>query len=189
LRATPKSSQPAVVAGGDAEFGVGNSSLLIDFNRGLPVVAVAAIFQHSPFVILARVDPNIRSVKDLEGRTLMGESHSAELTAYLKKAGVNLERVRQVIHSGSVTSLVATGAPERVDATTAYISTEPIEASQLGIPYQIFNPRDLKIDFYGDTLFTSQRFARRTRKQSSPCAMRWLKAGATPIATKPISST
>jgi diguanylate cyclase (GGDEF)-like protein len=159
IEGNPEVEPAAVVAGGDAEFGVGNSSLLIDFNRGLPVVAVAAIFQHSPFVILARVDPNIRSVKDLEGRTLMGESHSAELTAYLKKAGVNLERVRQVMHSGSVTSLVAAGA-DRVDATTAYISTEPIEASQLGIPYQIFNPRDLKIDFYGDTLFTSQRFAR-----------------------------
>jgi diguanylate cyclase (GGDEF)-like protein len=159
IEGNPEVDLASVVVNGGAEFGVGNSSLLIDFNRGLPVVAVAAIFQHSPFVILARVDPNIRTVKDLEGRTLMGESHSAELTAYLKKAGVNLERVRQVIHSGSVKSLAASGA-ERVDATTAYISTEPIEASQYGIPYQIFNPRDLNIDFYGDTLFTSQRFAR-----------------------------
>ncbi|WP_298398724.1 GGDEF domain-containing protein [uncultured Azonexus sp.] len=155
----PEVDLARTVVDGGAEFGVGNSSLLIDFNQGLPVVAVAAIFQHSPFVILARVDPKIRTVKDLEGRTLMGESHSAELTAYLKKAGVDLAKVRQVIHSGSVKSLAANG-PERVDATTAYISTEPVEASQYGIPYQIFNPRELNIDLYGDTLFTSQRFAR-----------------------------
>lgn len=159
IEGNPEVDLARVVVDGGAEFGVGNSSLLIDFNRGLPVVAVAAIFQHSPFVILARTDPQIRTVKDLEGRTLMGESHSAEVTAYLKKAGVDLGRVHQVIHSGSVKSLAASGA-ERVDATTAYISTEPIEASQYGIPYQIFNPRDLNIDFYGDTLFTSQRFAR-----------------------------
>lgn len=159
IEGNPSIDPAQVVSDGNAEFGVGNSSLLIDFNRGLPVVAVAAIFQHSPFIILARVDPHIRSVKDLEGRTLMGESHSAELTAYLKKAGVELGKVRQVVHSGSVKSLAA-DAPDRVDATTAYISTEPVEASQYGIPYQIFNPRDLGIDFYGDTLFTSQRFAR-----------------------------
>ncbi|MDX9767479.1 MAG: diguanylate cyclase [Ectothiorhodospiraceae bacterium] len=159
IEGSPEVDPGRVVTSGGAEFGVGNSSLLIDFNKGLPVVAVAAIFQHSPFVILARTDPHIRTVKDLEGRTLMGESHSAELTAYMKKAGVDLGRVRQVIHSDSVKSLAAPGA-ERVDATTAYISTEPIEASRYGIPYQIFNPRDLNIDFYGDTLFTNQRFAR-----------------------------
>ncbi|WP_374327205.1 ABC transporter substrate-binding protein [Azonexus sp.] len=154
----PDIDPAAVVTSGKAEFGVGNSSLLIDFNKGLPVMAVAAIFQHSPFVILARTDPEIRSIRDLEGRTLMGETHSAEVTAYLKKAGVDLDRVRQVMHSGSVSSLVAAGAA-RVDATTAYVSTEPVEASRQGIPYQIFNPRELGIDFYGDTLFTSQAFA------------------------------
>lgn len=159
IEGSPLIDPAEVVARGDAEFGVGNSSLLIDFNAGRPVMAVAAIFQHSPFVILTRLDPDIRSVRDLEGRTLMGETHSAELTAYLKKAGVDLDRVRLVPHTGTVRSLVESGAG-RVDATTAYISTEPFEASHHRIAYQIFNPRDLNIDFYGDTLFTSQRFAR-----------------------------
>lgn len=159
LEGGPDIDPADIVSRGDAEFGVGNSSLLIDFQRGRPVVAVAAIFQHSPFVILARTDPKLRSVLDLEGRTLMAEAHSAELTAYLKKAGVNLDRVRQVPHSATVSSLVAPD-PNGVDAMTAYVSTEPLEAQQLGVPYRIFNPRDLGIDFYGDTLFTSKAFAR-----------------------------
>ena len=149
----------AVVVAGDAEFGIGNSSLLIDFNSGRSVVAVAAILQHSPFVILARLDPTLRSVRDLEGRTLMGESHSDELTAYLMSAGVDLGRIRLKQHSGSVSSLSDSG-PERVDAMTAYISTEPFEATRQNIPYQIFNPRDLNINFYGDTLFTSRQLAK-----------------------------
>lgn len=159
LEGGPDIDPADVVARGDAEFGVGNSSLLIDFQRGKPVVAVAAIFQHSPFVILARPDPKLRSVLDLEGRTLMAEAHSAELTAYLKKAGVNLDRVRQVPHSATVRSLLAPG-PDGVDAMTAYVSTEPLEAQQLSVPYRLFSPRDVGIDFYGDTLFTSQAFAR-----------------------------
>lgn len=148
----------AVVVAGQAEFGIGSSSLLIDFNKGRPIVAVAAILQHSPFVVLARLGPDLRSVRDLEGKTLMGEAHSDELIAYLTMAGVDLARVRVTQHSGTALSLKATGA-DRVDAMTAYMSTEPFEATRHNIPYQIFNPRDLNINFYGDTLFTSRTLA------------------------------
>lgn len=148
----------AVVAAGQAEFGIGNSALLIDFNKGQPVMAVAAILQHSPFVILARLDPTLRSVRDLEGKTLMGEAHSDELIAYLKTAGVDLSRIQMHPHTGDVTSLLGSEW-DQVDAMTAYISTEPFEAARRNIPYQIFNPRDLNINFYGDTLFTSRQVA------------------------------
>lgn len=162
----PQIDPTTVVVSESAEFGVGNSSLLIDFNAGRPVVAVAAILQHSPFLILARLDPNIRSVRDLEGKTLMGEAHSMELLAYLKTAGLDLNRVQLLEHSGNVSSLNASGA-DRVDAMTAYMSTEPFEAARLNIPYQIFNPRDLNINFYGDTLFTSRQFAQTQPKTVS----------------------
>jgi diguanylate cyclase (GGDEF)-like protein len=159
----PRIDPADVVVSGNAEFGVGNSSLLIDFNAGRPVVAVAAILQHSPFVILARLDPAIRSVRDLEGKTLMGETHSMELLAYLKTAGIALDRVKLVEHTGTAMSLRSSGA-DRVDAMTAYMSTEPFEAARQNIPYQIFNPRDLNINFYGDTLFTSRQLAQQQPK-------------------------
>lgn len=159
----PQIDPATVVLSGNAEFGIGNSSLLIDFNAGRPVVAVAPIFQHSPFVILARLDPALRKVQDLEGKTMMGESQSTELMVYLKTAGVDLDRIRQVEHSGTALSLAASGA-DQVDAMTAYITTEPFEAARHNIPYQIFNPRDLGINFYGDSLFTSQQLAREQPK-------------------------
>ncbi|MFT5294662.1 MAG: ABC-type nitrate/sulfonate/bicarbonate transport system substrate-binding protein [Colwellia sp.] len=80
------------VTSGKAEFGIGNSSLLIDYNNGAEIVAVAALFQHSPSIILARRDESLHTVKDLEGRTLMGEIHTAELMTYLKMAGVDLKK-------------------------------------------------------------------------------------------------
>lgn len=146
------------VVNGKADFGIGNSSLLIDYFKGRPVLAVAAIFQHSPFVILAKRDPDIRSVQDLAGKTLMGETHAAELTAFLKLSGVELARINKVPHTGSLQNMLPS-ASNPVDATTAYISVEPFEATAIGLPYQLFNPRDNNIDFYGDTLFTSQAFA------------------------------
>jgi len=147
----------SVIAGG-ADFGIGNSSLLVDFNNGRPVIAVAAIFQHSPFVILARRDKTLHSLSDLEGRVLMGETHAAELMAYLTLAGVQIDKIKLVPHTGTVKSLMEHN-PSGVDATTAYVSAEPYLASRENIPYHIFNPRDLKINFYGDTLFTSQDFS------------------------------
>ncbi len=146
------------VIGGGADFGIGNSSLLVDFNNGRPVIAVAAIFQHSPFVILARRDKTLHSLSDLEGRVLMGETHAAELMAYLTLAGVDVDKIKLVPHTGTVKSLMEHN-PSGVDATTAYVSAEPYLASRENIPYHIFNPRDLKINFYGDTLFTSQDFS------------------------------
>jgi len=147
----------SVIAGG-ADFGIGNSSLLVDFNNGRPVIAVAAIFQHSPFVILARRDKTLHSLSDLEGRVLMGETHAAELMAYLTLAGVDVDKIELVPHTGTVKSLMEHN-PSGVDATTAYVSAEPYLASRENIPYHIFNPRDLKINFYGDTLFTSQDYS------------------------------
>jgi diguanylate cyclase (GGDEF)-like protein len=146
------------VTSGKAEFGIGNSSLLIDYNNGSKIVAVATLFQHSPSIILARRDETIHTVKDLEGRTIMGDIHTAELMTYLKMAGVDLNKIKLVPHTGTVESLRHPSA-NSIDATTAYLSSEPFLATQLNIPYHIFNPRDLNIDFYGDTLFTSSRFA------------------------------
>lgn len=146
------------VTRGDADFGIGNSSLLIDFNKGRPVKAIAAIFQHSPYVILARREPGLNTVQDLAGRTLMGETHAAELHAYLKLADVDISRINIVPHTGTVRSLLPDD-PSGIDATTAYTTAEPYFAAELNLPYQIFNPRDIGIDFYGDTLFTSTEFA------------------------------
>jgi diguanylate cyclase (GGDEF)-like protein len=151
------------VTSGKAEFGIGNSSLLIDFNNGADIVAIAALFQHSPSIILARRDESLRTVKDLEGRTLMGEIHTAELMSYLKMAGVEINKIELVPHTGTVESLKHK-KKNGIDATTAYISTEPFLATKFDIPHRIFNPRDLNIDFYGDTLFTSNDFATRHPK-------------------------
>jgi len=146
------------VLAGHAEFGVGNSSLVLDYQNGKPVVLVAAIFQHSPFVIIAREDAGINTVNDLVGKSLMGETHAAELLVYLKSAGLDLSKVNFVPHTGDIRSLQPDQQPA-IHAATAYISTEPFQAMQANIPHKIFSPRDLEIDFYGDALFTTREYA------------------------------
>ena len=56
IEAAPDTDVVGRVTAGEAEFGIGTSNLLLDRHAGRPVMALAAIFQHSPQVILARLD-------------------------------------------------------------------------------------------------------------------------------------
>lgn len=155
LEGGPEQDPVAAVVDGRAEFGIGNSSLIIDRAAGRPVMVVAPIFQHSPFVILARVEPGLESVRDLAGRVLGLEEHAAECLAYLQRSGVPLDRIEMVPHPGDTLAL----ADGSMDAISAYTTTEPYDLIHARVPYQVWSPRDVGIDFYGDTLFVSAPFA------------------------------
>lgn len=145
------------VLGGRADFGVGTSGLLITRSRGQPVVAVAAIFQHSPYILIVRDNPEIVSPRDLEGRTIMVEPYSEELLAYLHREGVDSGRIRMVEHTGNPLEVVYGD----VVGMTAYLSTEPFFLARAGERYRVFDPKVAGIDFYGDTLFTTADYAER----------------------------
>ncbi|WP_447824558.1 diguanylate cyclase domain-containing protein [Aeromonas salmonicida] len=138
------------VVSGRAHYGVGSSDLLLDRQRGQPVVVLATPFQHSPLVLLARAE--IDNVHDLVGRRLMLEYHSEELIAYLQHEGVALGLLHRQPHTLSADALIR----GEVDAMSAYNTDETYTLQQSGVPYQTFTPRSAGIDFYGDNLFTSE---------------------------------
>lgn len=144
-----------VVASRRAEFGIGNSSLIVDRAAGAPIMVVAPIFQHSPFVVLTRIAVGLNGPRDLAGRTLALETHSAEVEAYLHASGVALDSIRIVPHTGDAVGLFASG----IDAMSAYTTSEPFDLLVAGVPFQMWSPREIGIDFYGDTLFVDSRFA------------------------------
>ena len=57
--AAPGSDPVRQVLQGEAQYGVGSSSLVLQRHRGAPVVVLAVIFQHSPLVLLSRRDSGI----------------------------------------------------------------------------------------------------------------------------------
>ncbi len=146
------------VVSGRADFGVGNSGLLIDRLAGKPVVVVATIFQHSPLVLLTRREQAVPSVHDLIGKRVMLEPGADELLAYLRKERTPVERLRFVEHTFNPKSLI----DGDVDAISAYSSNEPYFLEAAGIDYQVYTPRSAGIDFYGDNLFTTEDLLRRS---------------------------
>ena len=140
------------VAGGKADFGVCSSSVLREWTMGRRLVVLAAIFQHSPAVILVPRRADISSVSDLRGRTLMDTPGSDEIAAMLKHEGVDYAALPRVDHQGDPRDLLA----GRADAMVAYSTNEPFVLEQLGAAFRTFSPGAYGIDFYGDNLCTSE---------------------------------
>jgi diguanylate cyclase (GGDEF)-like protein/PAS domain S-box-containing protein len=145
------------VLSGKSDFGVGSSSLLLDRKAGKPVVALAVIFQHSPLVLIAAGHNAGQSIHHLAGKRIMIESQSDELLAYLKREGVLSAGIQQQMHSFRADDLIE----GKTDALSAYLSAEPYYFDKLGFSYQVYTPRSAGIDFYGDTLFTSEQQIKR----------------------------
>ncbi len=144
------------VLAGFAEYGVGASELALRRARGERVVALATILQHSPLVILA--NKNIGdTVQALTGKKLMIMPHETELYAYLRREGVALERIRTVPHSFDPQDLIK----GRVDAISGYSTDEPFILRKAGVPFVALSPRSSGVDFYADTLFTTETVVRR----------------------------
>lgn len=142
------------VVSGKATYGLAGSELLLSRLQGEPVVALAPIFQHSAAVVLTRKGSGIFSPQDMAGRFIeMGEpDNDLEIRAMLRAEGIPGEHVTR-IPSTFTLDLLATG---RVDAVSAYATNEPFSLQQKNIPYRLIRPIRYGIDFYGDTLFTSE---------------------------------
>ncbi len=70
---------------GRAQYGVSNVDVLLNRLKGKPVVVLAAIFQHSPFILLSLKNSKIATPQDLIGRRvmLMKGVNNAEVLAML----------------------------------------------------------------------------------------------------------
>ena len=149
--AAPDTDPVSEVLEGRAQFGVSNSALLLARAQGKPVVVVAVILQHSPFILAARRDGGIRTVHDLAGKRLMIEPHADEIYAYLRQEGISEKSLKILPHSFDHQDLI----DGKVDVLTAYSTDEPYFFEQKRFAYLELSPRAAGIDFYGDNLFTS----------------------------------
>jgi len=95
------------VASGRADFGVCSASVLREWTAGRRLVVLAAIFQHSPAIILVPRRADISSVSELRGRTLMDSPGSDEITAMLRHEGVDYAALPRVTHQGDPRDLLA----------------------------------------------------------------------------------
>ncbi|MEO8005186.1 MAG: ABC transporter substrate-binding protein [Betaproteobacteria bacterium] len=140
-----------MVLSGGADYGVGASELALRRGRGQPIVAIATILQHSPLVLITLGSGT--SLQELVGKKVMMMPHETELIAYLQFEGLPLDRLEVVPHTYDVKDLLS----HKVDAMSGYSTDEIYRLKQSGKSYSVFSPRSSGIDFYGDTLFTTNK--------------------------------
>lgn len=142
------------VLSGRATFGITGCDLLVNFAKGDPLVAIGAIFQHSPYIIMATPYQNIHSPSDLIGKRIMASEGQGwvQLQAMLIKEGIPTDSVHMINHSWSNKDLLN----GKTDAMAGYISVEPYQFKKMGVDVTYIDPINYGIDFYDDLLFTQE---------------------------------
>lgn len=143
------------VLDGTAQYGIGDSDILLSRINGEPIVAIASIFQHSPYVLLSLREKKINSPQDLIGKRIMlsNDQGATQFKAMMNKAGIGLEHVTLLPHTWNLQDLVSGDA----DVVSAYATAEPVQLEAMGLHPSILSNQDYGVDFYGDILFTSER--------------------------------
>ena len=144
---------PEVLAG-HAQYAEDNSEVLFRRLQGKPLVALAAIFQHSPSVLLTRLDSQINSVHDLVGKRVMltDKTEDADFLVMLKNEGIGLSQLKVISSSYRIQDLI----DGKVDAINSYLTNEPYYLQQHGVTYNVITPSNYRIDFYSDIFFTTE---------------------------------
>ncbi len=115
------------VAGGKADFGLGSSDQVLEWNsNGLPLVAVAATMQHDPQAVMVHKESPIHDFKDLEGHTIAAQTGATWLKYVISR--YNLHHVRQIPSTLSVANFLAD--PNYVQQI--FVTSEPFFAKQGG---------------------------------------------------------
>lgn len=146
-------SAAQVVASGKADFGLGSSDAILEWNsNGLPLVAVYATMQHDPQAVMVHADSPIHGFKDLQGRTVAAQTGATWLKYVTQR--YQLTQVRQIPTTLSIANFLAD--PNYVQQI--FVTSEPFFAKQAGADVRTLLISSSGYDPYR-VVFTSRDFA------------------------------
>ncbi|MDQ6971364.1 MAG: ABC transporter substrate-binding protein, partial [Mariprofundaceae bacterium] len=153
LEGGPEHNPIRYVLGGEGRYGISDTGIVLARSRGASVKLLASIFQHSPLALAVLRDSDIHTFSDLHDKRVMmqGEHMDAVILAAMKKSGIKAGDFIRQDTSFDLHDLIE----GRTDAFSVYLTDQPQQFKSLGIPYRLLRPADYGIDFYGDTLITS----------------------------------
>lgn len=139
-----------------AQYGIYNSSIVVENGQIRPIVLMATYLQHSPLVLIAQ--KGLENPSDLIGKSLMGtknEFRHSSLSLLLSHFGITLQNSRFIDHTFSIDPFIR----RDVDAMSVYRSNQLYELDRLKIPYDIIDPVEYGFVMNAGNLFTSHEEA------------------------------
>lgn len=144
------------VLSGRADFGVLASELIEMRASGKPLVLLAVIMQHSTRAIIVRADSGINGPADLIGKQLMiNLNEDVEFKAMFAAEGLSYEKLSIISKDRAANSKFIEG---EIDGLNGSIGNQPFIFSKSNIALKAIRPISYGIDFYGDSLFTSEHY-------------------------------
>jgi len=133
-------------------YGIYNSSVVIDKGKIKPTVLMATYFQQSPLVFVTSKE--IKHPKDLIGKKVMGtkdELKYSSLALMLKHFNINKKNTQFLTHSFNIADFIQ----KKVDAITVFRTNELFDLNQHNIEFNIIDSADYGISINAVNLFTS----------------------------------
>lgn len=161
-RGTGSPNAMRFVGNGDADFGFGDlPTLAVARSQNVPVVALAAVNQHSPLAMLALASKHkLTKPQDLKGLNVGVQPSGSTyvfLTALLKANGMSMSDIQQSTVNPPYENYLLLG---RVDTVPGYLDAEvPELEAKAGGPnsLSIMQGSDFGYVVYGSGLFTSEK--------------------------------
>lgn len=141
---------------GKIDFAVGRENLILEKQKYPNIVALAAIFQASPLILISKKDSKIEKIEDFANKRIMttrDDAEEASLKAMLVSRKVDIKTLNFIPHSHNIKDLINS----KTDLISAYTSKAPFFLNKYNIKYNTFLPKDYGFDMYSDFLYTNSQ--------------------------------
>ena len=146
---------PNDVSNDKIDFAIGRETLLLEKSNNKKIVALYALFQTSPLILISTKDSGIQTIADFKNKRIMSTINDAQevsLKSMIISQNVNLEQIKFIQHSHNINDLIE----KKTDIISAYTSKSPYQLKLKNIEYNVFSPKDYGFDMYSDFLYTNE---------------------------------
>ena len=151
---------PKEVSDGKIDFAVGRETLILERTKNRNIVALYALFQASPLILMTTKESGINTINDFSNKKIMttiDDSSEVSLKAMIISNKVKVEDLNFLKHTHNINDLLN----KNTDVISAYISKAPFQLNQKSVEYNIFDPKKFGFDMYSDMLYTSENLINR----------------------------
>lgn len=151
---------PKEVSDGKIDFAVGRETLILERTKNRNIVALYALFQATPLILMTTKESGINTINDFSNKKIMttiDDSSEVSLKAMIISNKVKVEDLNFLKHTHNINDLLN----KNTDVISAYISKAPFQLNQKSVEYNIFDPKKFGFDMYSDMLYTSENLINR----------------------------
>jgi ABC-type nitrate/sulfonate/bicarbonate transport system substrate-binding protein len=146
---------PKDVNDGKIDFAVGRETLILERIKNPNIVALYALFQSTPLILMSTKESGINHINDFSNKRIMttiDDASEVSLKAMIASNKIKLENLTFLKHTHHIDDLIN----KNTDVISAYISKSPYILQEKGVEYNIFDPKKYDFDMYSDMLYTNQ---------------------------------